>query len=130
MNNAPHDDADEAASRLAGVVDDSAARDECTSWACDELAAGRSAEDVAAELVTNGWTTADAEDIAEQARRRTRHHRGVVTRGDVGRAYGAGDPNVTRDAIPFAKPSMFGAVGNLIRAFFRLWVTKDVGRRK
>ena len=83
---------DQLAASLEGVVDDASARDEWTSWACDELAGGRSADDVAAELVAGGWTPGDA--------------------------------------IPFARPSMFGALGGFIRGVLRLWSTREVGRRK
>jgi hypothetical protein len=85
---------------------------------------------VAAELVANGWSQADAEEIAEEARRKTRRLRGVTIHADAARAYGAGDPTVARDATPFARPSMFGAVGGLCRAIARLWTTRNVGRRQ
>lgn len=68
---------------LEHVVDDFDARQTWGEWAVEQLAAGRTAEDVAAELVTNGWGEEDAAEMAEDARRATRHLRGVVTREQV-----------------------------------------------
>lgn len=112
------------------IVDDSAARSECTDWAIGEVASGRSPEEVAADLIANGWSNEDAETIAETARKQTRSSRGGTSRQEVATAFGADDPNVMRNTIPFAKPSPFGAVGNLIRAFTRFNSTKNIGRPK
>jgi len=54
---------------------DDAARDEVSAWVYGEIARGRTPEDVAAELVGNGWDADAAEGLAEQGRRRTRHLR-------------------------------------------------------
>lgn len=50
------------------------------------MAKGRTPEDLASELVSNGWDEDDAAGIVENARRQTRHLRGVVTRDDVARS--------------------------------------------
>lgn len=70
-------------SPLDNVVDDTAARDTCAEWAFGEIGGGRAAEEVAADLVANGWSQDDAEQIAEQARQRTRAQQGVTTRQDT-----------------------------------------------
>jgi hypothetical protein len=75
----------DVAARLDSIVDDDESVWTCRQWAYDELAAGRSPEEVAADLVTNGWNPEQAEAMAEEARRQTRHLRGVVTRDDVAR---------------------------------------------
>jgi hypothetical protein len=112
------------------IVDDGAARQECADWVLGEIGGGRSPEEVAADLVAAGWSADDAEQFCEEARRRTRHLRGGVSREEVAGAFGAGDPNVMRSATPFAKPDMFGALGQVIRALFRFRSVKDVGKRK
>lgn len=65
------------------IVDDVDARRESADWAYDQLAAGRRSEDVLADLIASGWPSDDAESIAEDARKRTQHLRGVVTRQEV-----------------------------------------------
>jgi hypothetical protein len=70
-------------SRLDHVVDDYAPRQEAIEWAVSELTQGRSFEDTQRELTEGGWHDADAVAIVEEARRLTRHLRGVVTRDDV-----------------------------------------------
>lgn len=54
---------------------DEAARDEVTAWVYGEIARGRTPEEVAAELVGNGWDADVAEGLAEHGRKRTRHLR-------------------------------------------------------
>src|SRR5688572_20897154 len=44
------------------IVDDETPRIESTDWACAQIEGGRTPEDVAAELVANGWSAADAEE--------------------------------------------------------------------
>jgi len=112
------------------IVDDETPRIESTDWASAQIEGGRTPEDVAAELVASGWSPADAEEICETARLRTRHIRGATSREDVARAHGVGDPNVMRNVTPFAKPSPFAAFESFIRAFLRFRSTKDIGRRK
>jgi hypothetical protein len=114
-------------SPLDHIVDDESARAQCSEWALDEIASGRSPEEVAADLVANGWAQHDAEEICEAARRQTRSRRGVASRQEVASAFGANDPNVIRDAI---NPSKFGALGNFFRAITRMRSTKDIGKRK
>src|SRR4051794_3083724 len=67
------------------LVDDADARRESAEWAYGQLVAGRSPEQVVAGLAAGGWSADDAESIAEDARKRTRHLRGVVTREEVAR---------------------------------------------
>ena len=116
-------------SPLNHIVDDESSRAQCSEWALDEIASGRSPEDVAADLIANGWAQHDAEEICEAARRRTRSSRGVTSREEVAGAFGVNDPNVTRNATPFANPGMFGAIGGFFRAITRMRSTKDIGKR-
>ena len=127
MNQSTSGSGDDA-SPFENIVDDSDAREQSAEWAYGELASGRSPEEVAADLVANGWSQDDAEGIAEQARQRTRGRRGVTTGQDARQAFGVGNPAVTRNATPLANPGMFGAVGGLFGAISRLWSTKKVGK--
>jgi len=68
---------------LENIVDDEEALSKCHRWAYDQLSKGRTCEEVAAELEATGWDAQEAADIAEQARQKTRHLRGVMTRQDV-----------------------------------------------
>ena len=68
---------------LDRVVDDHAPRQEAIEWAVDELTRGRSFEETVGDLAAGGWPEGEASEIVEQARRLTRHVRGVVTRDDV-----------------------------------------------
>jgi hypothetical protein len=70
-------------SALERVVDDQAPRQEAIEWAVNELSAGRSFEDTQRELTEGGWAESAATEIVEEARRLTRHVRGVLTRDDV-----------------------------------------------
>jgi hypothetical protein len=107
------------------IVDDGAPRNDCIAWAVSELDRGQTPEDVAAELVANGWSMDDAESISDAARQSS--HR-IKPRQSVARAYGAGDPNVMRAATPLAPMTLLGAAGGLFRAALRFWSTKDIGR--
>jgi hypothetical protein len=71
------------AGALDHVVDDLPARLECEEWVYAELASGRTPEDISGDLVAGGWPRDDAESIVEEARRQTRHERGVVSREDI-----------------------------------------------
>jgi hypothetical protein len=77
----------ESAAPLDHIVDDFDARRSWGDWAVDQMAAGRMAEDVAAELVANGWDPEDAAEMAESARKATRHLRGAITRQEVAGEY-------------------------------------------
>ena len=74
---------DDPAEALEHVEVDTDPRAEAADWAADELIAGRSPDDVAAELVTHGWSADRADEVVEYARQATRRARGVVTRDDV-----------------------------------------------
>jgi hypothetical protein len=76
-------DARDDSSALERVVDDLAPRQDAIEWAVDELTRGRSFEETVRELTEGGWPEGEATEIVEQARRLTRHVRGVVTRDDV-----------------------------------------------
>ncbi len=54
-------------------------------WTVEEMTKGRTPEELAAELADNGWSEDDAAELVENARRSTRHLRGVITREDVAR---------------------------------------------
>ena len=129
MNQSTPGNGDDA-SPFENIVDDTEAREQSAEWAYGEIAGGRSPEDVAADLVANGWSQDDAEGIAEQARQRTRGRRGVTTGQDARQAYGVGDPAVARNATPLANGrfGLFGAIGGLFGAISRLWSTKNVGQ--
>ncbi len=64
-------------------MDDLEPRDEALEWACNQFRAGETAESVSAELISQGWEAELAEELAETARRATRHERGALTRNDV-----------------------------------------------
>jgi hypothetical protein len=70
---------------LEHVVDDREAKVAWGEWAVEEMTKGRCAEELIAELTANGWDEDDAAELAENARRQTRHLRGVITRDDVAR---------------------------------------------
>jgi hypothetical protein len=72
-----------ASSPLDRVVDDDTPRIEAVEWAVDELYEDRPFEDVEAELVAGGWAPDDAAAVVEEARQRTRRHRGATTRDQV-----------------------------------------------
>jgi hypothetical protein len=72
-------------SPLGHVVDDLEPKLAWSDWAVEEMTKGRSAEELAAELAANGWSEDDAAELVENARRQTRHLRGVITRDDVAR---------------------------------------------
>lgn len=70
-------------SALQEVVDDDTPRGEAIAWAVDELYEDRPFEWVAERLAEGGWPEDDVAEIVEEARRRTRTHRGAVTRDQV-----------------------------------------------
>jgi hypothetical protein len=112
------------------IIDDEGPRKECADWAFGEIGGGRSPEEVAADLVANGWPEYDAEEICERARKETRHLRAGTTRDDVSRAFGTRDPSVMRHAVPFSRSVLFGAVETFLRAMFRFRSVKNIGKRK
>src|SRR5581483_12229967 len=75
------------ASPLEQVIDDDTPRMEAVEWAAEALYDGLEFEQVATALVEGGWDAGAAEEVVEEARRRTREQRGVLTRDRVlGRA--------------------------------------------
>ena len=72
-------------SPLDHVVDDLGPKLAWSEWAVEEMTKGRCMEELAVELTANGWSDDDAAELVENARRQTRHLRGVITRDDVAR---------------------------------------------
>ena len=70
-------------SALQEVVDDDTPQWDAIAWAMDELYEDRSFEWIAERLAEGGWPQDDVAAIVEEARRRTRTHRGAVTRDQV-----------------------------------------------
>jgi hypothetical protein len=68
---------------LDRVVDDDTPRIEAIEWAVEELYDDRPFEEVEGELVAGGWSPDDAAAVVEEARQRTRRHRGATTRDQV-----------------------------------------------
>jgi len=81
--NTPADDPSQYAAALEQVVDDFEIQASSLAWVTDELLKGRSTEDLQNCLVDQGWTSDEASNVVEQARRATRRLRGVITREDV-----------------------------------------------
>ena len=75
--------AEEEPHPLEHIVDDEEPAIRCLEYLCQQMLAGRSVEELQAELSESGWSKDDAEDLCEQARQQTRHERGVVTQTDV-----------------------------------------------
>src|SRR5688572_4387208 len=71
------------AEALNDIVDDTAARDEAIEWVHAQFSMGSTAEEIVADLVSQGWEENDAAELVEQVRQMTRRERGVVTRADV-----------------------------------------------
>jgi len=68
---------------LERIIDDEEPRVRCLEYLCEQMLAGRSVEELQAELIASGWSADDAEELCEKARQQTRHERGVVTQTDV-----------------------------------------------
>jgi hypothetical protein len=76
----------DAPNALDRIVDDETPRREALGWTVNQLEQGRGFEEVAAELVTNGWSGEEAGEIVEAARVATLGLRGAITRDQVVRA--------------------------------------------
>src|SRR5206468_3985240 len=76
----PEDGRSDDGSPLEHVVDDVEELGQAASWAEVQLLAGRTVEELVAELVADGWAEDDAAELVERARRDTRRQRGVLTR--------------------------------------------------
>jgi hypothetical protein len=79
----PESTAADAPPALGRVVDDDTPKIEATEWAVEALYDDRPFEEVEAELVAGGWSVDEAAAIVEEARQRTRRHRGATTRDQV-----------------------------------------------
>ena len=77
-------DVDPAA--LEHIVDETEERGNCQEWIYRQFVDGRDADSILAQLIGNSWDADDAEGMVEEARRATRHLRGVITRETVARA--------------------------------------------
>jgi hypothetical protein len=90
------------------------------------LETGRTPEEVEAALVEDGWPQDAAAEMAEYARRETRHLRGVVTREDVSRDAEA-NYRATFRRLPlvmiFGIPIMFS---NLLRSIAGMRKLKEM----
>ena len=109
--------ADDPADALNRVTDDRPspeaveAERAAVAWAAGELLAGRTFEDVAADLAADGWPAEDVEAIVEQARVQTRRERGVLTRDDVVGRLNVQRRHDTRGLVVAARSSPFMIVG-------------------
>ena len=70
---------------LDHVIDDQEPKEAWSEWTVEQMTRGRTPEELAVELVANGWSEDDATELVENARRSTRHLRGVITRDEVAR---------------------------------------------
>jgi hypothetical protein len=123
MADGPVQDAD-GNSPFDNIVDDESVR----NWAAAEIGSGRSVEEIVTDLVAAGWSHEFAQEACEDARRRTRHQRGITTREDAARAFGAN--NAMGDSAPYRGGGLIEALANFLHALARLWSTRHVGRRK
>jgi hypothetical protein len=113
------------ASPLEQVVDDDTPRMEAVDWAAEEVYDGRDFEPVAAALVEGGWEPGAAEDLVEEARRRTREQRGVLTRD---RVVGRADALYRRSTSRwFVGMPMLAAVWRLLHSLATLAVLRRTG---
>jgi hypothetical protein len=103
------------------IVDDLEPRREAAAWAYGELGEGREAEAVVADLLVQGWSQGDAEEIVEDARRQTRHRRGVVTRDDVARSAESRYRSNLRHNPLAGGGGMFGVLGSFFRSLASLF---------
>jgi len=94
-------------------VDDTEERGAGREWVLHELTVGRDPEELLAQLTAAGWPQDDAAEMVEEARRATRHLRGVITRQDVVRGVDARYRR-TMSRSPFL--ACFGIVGVAIHS--------------
>ncbi len=71
-------------SPLDEIVDDVEVREDAIEWSRQQLHAGRTVEEIAAELVTGyGWDEDDALGLVEEVRKLSRGERGILTRETI-----------------------------------------------
>jgi hypothetical protein len=122
-----------ADAQLEHVVDDLTVKEQWADWIHAELATGRTAEQIAADMVDQGWDSDEAAELVETVRKLTRAERGVVTREEVARAnYKSYRSSTSR--LPFVA---FGidlglvvAAMNLIRSVLGLRALSRLFRRR
>jgi hypothetical protein len=101
----------DAAAALSHVTDDLEQRLEADQWAQEQLLAGQSPEDLLTEMLSQGWDTADAEPIIENARKQTRGERGILTRDDVVREMNVDYRRATGGLSVAFRSGLFGLYG-------------------
>src|SRR3982751_3184852 len=117
----------ETISPLEQVVDDDTPRAEAVDWAAEELYDGRDFDQVTAALLEAGWEPEAAEEVVEEARRRTRDQRGVLTRDRVvGRAEALYRRSTSRW---FVGMPMLAAVWRLLHSLATLAALRRTGTR-
>jgi hypothetical protein len=117
------------AAPLEHVVDDLESTLSWGEWAVDQLANGRTAEEVAAEMVDNGWDPEEAAETAEQARRATRRLRGVKTREEVAAENTARYHKAT--ALRWFTPILsIASLWRLLNSLVAVWQTRRRRRRE
>ena len=109
------------AARDFAVVDDYSAQEQWRERVAQELADGRSPEDVAAGLVAEDWAAEQAAEFVELVRWETRDERGVITRDRVARM-AKGDGRLSPLGI-FG----LGTIGHLFRLRASLALLKKLG---
>jgi hypothetical protein len=102
-----HPSDDDLAARLAQVNDDVTPLQECSEWLIAQMHEGRDPDALLAELIALGWTDDDAQPLVEDARRKIRNGRGVLS------ARAAGAASVSRSV-----PTVGTGGGLLAMAFF------------
>ncbi len=96
---------------LSNIEDDTSVKHQAVRWAAEELIAGRSVEELVQQLVDEQWTTDDAEEVIELARKDTRAERGVVTRDDIVRDLNADYRWATGGLSVAFRSGLFGLYG-------------------
>jgi hypothetical protein len=96
---------------LSQIEDDETILHEAQYWAAEELIAGRSPEDLVAQLTGEEWDADEAERIVETARKETRQQRGVITRDDVVRDLNVDYRRATGGLSVAFRSGLFGLYG-------------------
>jgi hypothetical protein len=113
MNVQPNDSEppNDLAAALSNVEDEQKDLREAVRWAAEALVVGKDAEELERDLLAEGWTGGEAEEIVETARKETRRERGVVTRDDVVRDLNARYRQATGGLSVAFRSGLFGLYG-------------------